>query len=76
MLGRVTAASIRQYSSKLCHHLNHGASTLRHVGSHLNQAYNVGKTVYQTVQPLLKELAPAIEGRATKALKGAASGYE
>ena len=76
MLGRVTAASIREYSSKLRHHLNHGVSTLGNVGSHLNQAYNVGKTVYQTVQPLLKELAPAIEGRTTKALKGAASGYE
>ena len=32
--------------------------------------------MYQTVQPLLKDLAPALEGRATKTLKGAASGYE
>ena len=76
MLGRVTAASIQHYSSKLRHHLRKGVSTLRHVGSHINHAYNVGRTVYQTVQPLLKDLAPALEGRATKAGKGAASGYE
>ena len=76
MLGRVTADSVRHYSSKLRHHMNHGVSTLRHVGSHLNHAYNVGRTVYKTIQPLLKEMAPAIEGRTTKALKGASSGYE
>ena len=76
MLGRVTAASIQHYSSKLRHRLNNGVSTLRHVGSHINHAYNVGRTVYQTVQPLLKDLAPALEGRTTKTLKGAASGYE
>ena len=56
--------------------MNHGVSTLRHAGRHLNNAYNVGKIVYKTVQPLLKEMAPAIEGRATKALEGASSGYE
>ena len=76
MLGRVTAASIQHYSNKLRHRLNNGVSTLRHVGSHINHAYNVGRTVYQTVQPLLKDLAPALEGRTTKAIKGAASGYE
>ena len=76
MLGRVTATSIQHYSSKLRHHLKAGVSTLRHVGSHINHAYNVGRTVYQTVQPLLKDLAPALEGRTTKTLKGAASGYE
>ena len=76
MIGRVTAASIQHYSSKLRHHMNHGVSTLRHVGRHLNNAYNVGKIAYKTIQPLLKEMAPAIEGRATKALEGASSGYE
>ena len=76
MLGRVTAASIQHYSSKLRHRLNNGVSTLRHVGCHINHAYNVGRTKYQTLQPLLKDLAPALEGRTTKTLKGAASGYE
>ena len=76
MLGRVTAANIRHYSTRLRHHLVKGVSTLRHVGGSLENAYQVGRTVYQTMQPLLKELAPALEGQTTKTLKGAASGYE
>ena len=76
MLGRVTAANIRHYSTRLRHHLVKGVGTLRHVGGSLDHAYQVGRTVYQSVQPLLKELAPALEGQTTKILKGVGSGYE
>ena len=76
MLGRVTAANIQHYSTRLRHHLHKSVSTLRHVGGSLNTAYNVGRTVYQSVQPLLKELAPALEGQTTKTLQGVGSGYE
>ena len=76
MLGRVTVANARHYSTRLRHHLAKGVSTLRHVGGSLDHAYQIGRTVYQIARPLLKELAPALEGQTTKTLKGAASGYE
>jgi len=76
MLGRVTAANIHHYSTRLRHHLAKGVSSLRHVGGSLEHAYQVGRTVYKIARPLLKELAPALEGQTTKTLQGAASGYE
>ena len=76
MLGRVTAANIQHYSSKLRHHLYKQYSTLRHIGGSLDHAYKVSRTAYQIARPLLKQLAPSFEGQTTKTLQNAASGYE
>ena len=65
MFGRVNAQSIRRGYGTIRDHLYRGYGQARLFASHIDSGIEIAARTYRALQPVLKDVAPDIERKAT-----------
>ena len=75
MFSRVTSDSIRRSYNTVRSHLYRGYGQARAFAQALDHGVELAARTYRAVQPILKDVAPQLEGKATTAATGMKSEY-
>ena len=75
MFGRVTASSLRHGYNTVRNSLVSGYGHARMFAGHLARSINTAAHVYRIMQPVLRDVAPQVEGQLTSKATGLKQDY-
>ena len=75
LFGRVTSDSIRRSYNTVRGHIYRGYGQARAFAQALDHGVELASRTYRAVQPILRDVAPELEGKATTVASGAKSQY-